>query len=399
MNRRSAVAASCGAVFALLTVFVAPAGAAPEGTQVVRGVRYRQFDVTGAAGTARAHLLTVDLGDRHVRVRLLHPGAVAARETVSRLTETAGAVAGVNGDFFDITETRHPGVEATGATSGPAVADGRAMKAAVPAGQRFGPTPPPGTTGREVVGVGIDHRARPGRLRLVGSVHTAAGTFALGGLNQYAVPQDSIGAFTMWWGTVSRARAVCGTDTDRAGGCDTDAREVAVRGGRVVTVSEGPGGGPIDRDTTVLLGRGGGARLLGGLSVGDRVRVRYGLVAGSVPYAFAIGGFPVLSRGEPLPGLDDTVAAVRTAVGITPGGRGLLLLALDGSADYRSGLTLAEEAGTLRRLGAAEGFNLDGGGSTELVTRERGGTVVIRSHPSGGAERPVPNGIGVFAVP
>ncbi|MGW5101305.1 phosphodiester glycosidase family protein [Streptomyces sp. NPDC004100] len=398
MDRRSAVVASCGAVFALLTVFVTPAGAAPDGSAVVRGVRYRQFDVAGAAGTARVHLLTVDLDDRHVRVRLLHPGAVAARETVSRLAETAGAVAGVNGDFFDITETQHPGVEATGASVGPAVADGRAMKAAVPPGQRFGPAPPPGTTGREVFGVGVDRRARPGRLRLVGSVRTATGTFPLGGLNQYALPQDSIGAFTMWWGTVSRARAVCGTDTDRAAGCDTDAREVAVRAGRVVSVSEGPGAGPIAPDTTVLLGRGSGARRLAGLSVGDRVRVRYGLVSGSVPYAFAIGGFPVLSGGEPLPGLDDRVSAVRTAVGVTPGGRRLLLLALDGSADYRSGLTVAEEAATLRTLGAAEGFNLDGGGSTELVTRERGG-IVIRSHPSGGAERPVPNGIGVFAVP
>ncbi|MEU9399595.1 phosphodiester glycosidase family protein [Streptomyces sp. NPDC048242] len=398
MNRRSAVVASCGAVLALLTVFVAPAGAAPDDGSVVRGVRYRQFDVAGAAGTARVHLLTVDLGDRHVRVRLLQPGAVAARETVSRLADAAGAVAGINGDFFDITETQHPGVEATGASVGPAVADGRPLKAAVPLGQRFGPTPPPGTTGREVFGVGIDRRARPGRLRLSGSVRTATGTFPLGGLNQYALPQNSIGAFTMWWGTTSRARAVCGTDTNRAAGCDTDAREVAVRGGRVVTVSEGTGGGPIDRGTTVLLGRGSGARQLGGLSVGDRVRVRYGLAAGSVPYAFALGGFPVLSRGEPLPGLDDTVSAVRTAVGVTPDGRGLLLLALDGSPAYRSGLTVAEEAATLRKLGAAEGFNLDGGGSTELVTRDQGG-IVIRNHPSGGAERPVPNGIGVFAAP
>ncbi|WP_343245820.1 phosphodiester glycosidase family protein [Streptomyces sp. SID4985] len=398
MNRRSAVVASCGAVLALLTVFVAPAGAAPDDGSVVRGVRYRQFDVAGAAGTARVHLLTVDLGDRHVRVRLLQPGAVAARETVSRLADAAGAVAGINGDFFDITETQHPGIEATGASVGPAVADGRPLKAAVPLGQRFGPTPPPGTTGREVFGVGIDRRARPGRLRLIGSVRTAAGTFPLGGLNQYALPQNSIGAFTMWWGTTSRARAVCGTDTNRAAGCDTDAREVAVRGGRVVTVSEGTGGGPIDRGTTVLLGRGSGARQLGGLSVGDRVRVRYGLAAGSVPYAFALGGFPVLSRGEPLPGLDDTVSAVRTAVGVTPDGRGLLLLALDGSPAYRSGLTVAEEAATLRKLGAAEGFNLDGGGSTELVTRDQDG-IVIRNHPSGGAERPVPNGIGVFAAP
>ncbi|MEV6933128.1 phosphodiester glycosidase family protein [Streptomyces sp. NPDC051132] len=118
-----------------------------------------------------------------------------------------------------------------------------------------------------------------------------------------------------------------------------------------------------------------------------------------VPYAFAIGGFPVLRGGAPLSGLDGETSAVRTAVGIKGGGRHLLLLALDGAAAYRGGLTVAEEADVMRSLGASDAFNLDGGGSTELVTREDdAAAVTVRSHPSGGAERPVPNGIGVFSA-
>lgn len=378
----------------------APAGAAQRGRRIAPGVTYRQFDIDAAAGEAHAHLLTVDLADPHVRVDLLYPGVVAARATVSRMAGSAGAVAGVNGDFFHISETQHPGVEATGASVGPAIAAGRVLKAAVPDGQRFGPALPPGAGTRDVLGVGTDHRARLDRLALTGSVTTPGGRIPLKGLNQYALPQDSVGAFTSRWGGASRRRAVCGTDARRSAPCSTDTYEVTVRGGRVVAVSGTPGGGSIPADGTVLVGREEGARRLRKLSVGDRVRVTHDLVAAAsrVPYRFAVGGFPVLRDGRPLPGLDGTTSAVRTVVGFTSGGLRMLLLVLDGASDYRTGLTLAEEAATLRGLGASDAFNLDGGGSSDLVTRDQGtGGVKVRNHPSGGVERPVANGIGVFS--
>ncbi|MGW2489889.1 phosphodiester glycosidase family protein [Streptomyces sp. NPDC001606] len=379
----------------------APAGAVPAGRRIAPGVTYRQFDVDAAAGTAHAHLLTVDLANPHVRVDLLHPGAVAARATVSRMADSAGAVAGVNGDFFNITESQHPGVEATGASVGPAVADGTVLKAAVPKGQRFGPALPPGTSTEDVLGVGTDRRARLDRLSLSGSVDTPEGRLALEGLNQYALPENSVGAFTHLWGSTSRERAVCGTDTERAAPCSTDTYEVTVTDGRVVSAADAPGSGPIAADSTVLVGREEGARQLRKLSVGDAVSVIHTLVAASgTPYAFAIGGFPVLRDGAPLTGLDDTTTAVRTVVGFKDGGQQLLLLVLDGAAAYRTGMTVAEEADTMRSLGATDAFNLDGGGSSELVTRDADASAVtVRNHPSGGAERAVANGIGVFSLP
>ncbi|MGW3204845.1 phosphodiester glycosidase family protein [Streptomyces sp. NPDC001135] len=380
----------------------APAGAAPAGERIAPGVTYRQFDVEAGAGTAHAHLLTVDLANPHVRVGLLHPGAVAARATVSVMADSAGAVAGVNGDFFHITETQHPGVVATGASVGPAIADGRVLKAAVPNGQRFGPTLPPGTNTRDVFGVGTDRRARLDRLSLVGHVATPEGTFALKGLNQYALAENSVGAFTSRWGSASRMRAVCGSDTQRSAPCSTDTYEVRVQGGRVVSASDTPGSGAIEADTTVLVGREEGAQQLRKLSLGDAVTVTHALVAASsgVPYACAIGGFPVLRDGEALSGLDDVTSTMRTVVGFKGGGQQLLILALDGAAAYRTGMTVAEEAATMRSLGASDAFNLDGGGSTELVTRDGGASAVtVRNHPSTGAERPVANGIGVFSTP
>jgi hypothetical protein len=51
------------------------------------------------------------------------------------MTAEAGAIAGVNADFFNISE-EHPGVTPTGSSDGPEIVDGHALKAAVPNSQR-----------------------------------------------------------------------------------------------------------------------------------------------------------------------------------------------------------------------------------------------------------------------
>ena len=59
---------------------------------------------------------------------------------------------------------------------------------------------------------------------------------------------------------------------------------------------------------------------------------------------------------------------------------------------------IAELSDLMGRIGADDAVNLDGGGSTTLVTRGPGETVpTVRNHPSGVAERPVANAIGVFS--
>ncbi|MGW7573922.1 phosphodiester glycosidase family protein [Streptomyces sp. NPDC054765] len=363
---------------------------------VAPGVAYGEFRMTVPRGLVHGHLLTVDLADPRVAVDLLYPGAVGARSPVSRMAADHGAVGAVNGDFFHITETQHPGVEATGAPVGPAVASGRQLKGAVPDGQRFGPVMPPGATTEDVIGVGYDHRARLDRLSLRGAVLTARGTLPLGGLNQYALPVGGIGAYTAQWGPASRVRATCGTDTDRAAPCSTDTAEVTVRHGRVTALEDVPGAGGVAAGSVVLVGREEGARQLRTLHIGEPVHLTPRLVGrGPVPLRFAVGGFPIVRDDEPVAGLDTVAVAVRTSAGIGDGGRVLYLMALDG-APGQTGLTVRELADLMAQLGARDAMDLDGGGSSTLVTGDRYGATV-RNHPSGGAERPVANAVGVFS--
>ena len=366
---------------------------------VAPGVTFQTFKVPTSHGSTRVYLVTADLNNPHVHAGLLYSGAVAARQTVLRMAEDQGAIAAVNGNFFDIDESEHPGVPATGAPSGPAVIDGYPLEAAVPAAQQFGWQPLRGDAGEDVVGVGTDGVARVARLTLRGDIRTPDATLPLGGLNQYALPVGSIGLFTPLWGTASRARAVCGTDTKRAAPCSRDTYEVTVRNGRVAVLSNTPGHGAIRANSIVLLGREAGADALRALPLGTPVQVDYSLEPSSgIPFAFALGAQPLLRAGRPVPGLDAATADPRTAVCIANGGHALTLLTTDGREGTSTGLTLTRLADLLSRLGCTDAANLDGGASTTLVTRTPStGRLTVRNTLDHGQERPVPNGVAIFS--
>ena len=97
---------------------------------------------------------------------------------------------------------------------------------------------------------------------------------------------------------------------------------------------------------------------------------------------------------------DDSDCHPRSAVGISRDGRFLLLMAIDGrQVGYSESATTRETAEWLRRLGAYDALNLDGGGSTTLVIEGPNGEPLRLNRPSGGAERPVANHLGVYARP
>lgn len=88
----------------------------------------------------------------------------------------------------------------------------------------------------------------------------------------------------------------------------------------------------------------------------------------------------------------------RSAVGISRDGRYLILMVIDGrQAGYSEGATTAETAEWIRRLGAHNALNLDGGGSSALVIEGPDGQPLTLNRPSGIFERQVANHLGVFA--
>jgi hypothetical protein len=121
----------------------------------------------------------------------------------------------------------------------------------------------------------------------------------------------------------------------------------------------------------------------------------------------AVGGFFIVLRdGRIVERLREPNAVLprhpRSAAGLSPDGRYLYLLAVDGRRPGSVGVTEAELAILLRQLGAADGLNFDGGGSTSFAMRFPGGKVrpvntPIHNHVPGW-ERGVASCLGIEAA-
>lgn len=144
---------------------------------VAPGIVLTSFDTFGRTGWLRVHVLNADLGDESVGVDLIADKVSGAR-ALSAATDAQHAVAAVNGDYFDITETY--------AAEGPEIQDGRLRKG----------TDQPST----VAAVGADRVARLADLVIAGTVTVAGTQRPLTALNSASVPADGISVFTPQWG-------------------------------------------------------------------------------------------------------------------------------------------------------------------------------------------------------
>ncbi|WP_426502597.1 phosphodiester glycosidase family protein [Dactylosporangium sp. McL0621] len=339
---------------------------------VAPGIALTSFDTFGRTGWTRVHVLNADLGRDAVSADLV-ADKVSEPRAMSVAAGAQHAVAAVNGDYFDITETF--------AAEGPEIQHGQLRKA----------TNQPST----VAALGADRVARLADLVLTGTVTVAGVARPLAAVNSATVPADGIAVFTGQWGAGPRTLI-------QDPGPYT---ELVVTAGTVTTVNRQITAAAVPQNGWILLGRGTAAAALAGARPGDAVTVSYTTQtnAGS-PLRMALGSGAVLVRDSvpvdfpPSTGNDEPKP--RTAIGWLDGGRRLLLVAVDGAANFSAGLSFDDTAKLLVRLGVTDAFMLDGGGSTELVARRPGdaGAGVVNT-PSDGHERPVPNGVGLFAAP
>lgn len=348
---------------------------------VAPGVTLRSFDrygpdaYTGAPTWLQADSLTVDL-TKGTTVDYLFPGQVAKGEPLTATANRAGAVAAVNGDFFDINNSTAP--------LGVGIQHGNLVQ-----------SPDAEGTWRQSSAIFTENGIGDiGEVLFQGTVKTPAGDQTLDGVNKPTLRTNGIEAFTPLWGTYCRCRATQGAPA---------VTEVEVTGNTVTAVRDAAGQGAIPDGTMILVGRDTAATTLKALQPGDTVSIDYqARTADDQKIHAAINGRQLLvvdgvaqkaSQGNNVP------AAPRTALGFSQDGRKMFLLSADGRQPaFADGLGLDELANMLIELGAYTAVNLDGGGSTTILAREPGGTTAqLENRPSDGAERSVPNGLGLFA--
>jgi hypothetical protein len=131
-------------------------------------------------------------------------------------------------------------------------------------------------------------------------------------------------------------------------------------------------------------------------------RARFNTPIGKVYNAIS-GNTMLVERGQALPGLDDTPQP-RTALALDKAGKRLIIVLVDGRQPrYSQGATLTELAEIIIENGGYFGMNLDGGGSSTLVSERRSGKPALLNSPIEhnipGQQRVVGNHLGIFANP
>ncbi len=339
-----------------------------DGWPVAPGVDYREWRFSTAAGPQRIHVVDVDPSVAGVSLDYVAHRRLRTRSTATRLlSRDAAAVAGVNGSFFDITDTGAPlgtGRSRTRRLLHAAAAGwNNAFYQAADGSYHVGPL----TLSAEIVG------------------HP---DWSVTGYNVPHARPDSITVYTAAWGPAAGRRVV---DDPQA-----KAREVHVRKGIVRRNSRQPIGERQFRGFLVL-GVGADAHLLKSLAVGTHLSAHWSL---DQPTQMAITGSQVLVRGGKVVATNDHVRAPRTAVGIDQDTGRVLLLALDGRQTGATGLTTRGWARVLAGLGIDDALNLDGGGSTTMVARDAAGASTgVVNVPSLGHQRDLPDALAVDYTP
>ncbi|WP_433374922.1 phosphodiester glycosidase family protein [Streptosporangium sp. CA-115845] len=301
--------------------------------------------------------------------------SVAKRETTSSMSKLTGAIAGVNGGFFNI----HTAKALQGDPVGVSVVGGRLLSEAVP--------------GRSGLVITQGRKARITELRTQVTAISSDGTKAeVNGINR-AAGSDELVLYTEEFGGK--------TATDGGIEAVIDAQ------GQVVKVRQA--GGIVARGTYVLHGTGLAAVWLQEHTQGTRMKLdtkvidlRTQRAIPLTPDTYIMGGGVGLVRNGRvrITAAADGHASInmmlrrhpRTMVGVDKSG-GLILATVDGRDPGISvGASMVEAAQLMRWLGAKQAINFDGGGSSVMVVGHK-----PVNRPSDGAERTV--GDALFITP
>ena len=331
--------------------------------RVAPGVTFTRWTQTDARGPIVAHLLTVDPSTPGLRIDYASEGSVRRVAPVRDILAADGAVAGVNGDFYDIGHTGAP------------LGLGKDRQRGLLHARQDG--------WNNAFFINRNGRAGIGDLPMTATV-VGHPRLHVTNLNSSFVTPGGLGLYTPRWGRTAGYSVTQGQH-ERV-------REVTVANGRVVR-NRGKLGNDQVIPGLVLVGRGdNAARLRTQLPKGTPVRVRWSLAGHP---QMAISGNHFLVHDGVIRAVDDRVMAPRTAVGVDSDTGEVLLLVVDGRSRQSRGYTMVELADLMVDLGADEAVNLDGGGSSTMVGRNRNGATAVLNTPSDGFQRWVSNAVAI----
>jgi trimeric autotransporter adhesin len=370
--------------YAADSTVVAPSLQLVDERIVSTGVTLRSYQWNGAA----VSVIAADLTNPYVKLDVMtgQAGQFPKRETVLNMSKQTGAIAGINADFFD------PG-NSNSSPFGPQVSNGTFMGSTMP-----------GLTGMYAFGITKDNQPVIDLFSFKGEALAANGQkYSFSVINK-TPGKYAMAMYTGAWGSKTRGS----NET-------TPPTEVLVADGIVQQISIGA---PIDglppQNGYILRTTGAGTDFVtANVRVGEPLVATYTLSPASPgllnaaytqdSFKMLIGGHTILvDQGVPAAFSRD-VSSIggtrsRSAVGFSQDAKTVYLVGVERS-NGAGGVKLGDLQKILVQLGVWKAVNLDGGGSTTVVSRPLGDfQAELVNKPEDGSMRKVVNGIGVYST-
>ena len=332
------------------------------------------------AGPVLAHILSIDLTEPgvHLGVVQAHNRLISSDETISHMANRTGALAGINGDYFEEGTTGRPiGME---------VINGLMMQS---------------PSAYAVFGITSLNQFTIGHETLNATIAAGTASFKLSSINHLVeLHEGKLGLITPALGAPIAVQGDTVVILQRDANSRNELTILSIQGAGTVL--------PAFVNRYALVGRGAaGAWLLTHLHKGFHISVNEQISPDKNLFQALGGGLVLIKNGALYQ--DHSTPTLRsayrrnpfTAVGISRDGKHAIFVVFDGrnSGQFRSrGVTSVQAAIFLLAQGAYQAMMFDGGGSSEMVARFSGyrGVSVV-NHLSGGRERLLANGLFVYA--
>ena len=332
------------------------------------GVHRAHIERFTSEGWQNLNVLTIDTTNQMNEIKaIFNTEGVSHRSNVRDMVNVSGAIAGVNGDYFNYQP--HP------STLGMIVNDGKLISSAQEGKNKL-PVFYQSSAGDSQLGY-IDQSVDILNQLTGAKYHVSGFNKAYGGYKYLSL-------LTRDWGRKS------------FGAKAANMTEVLVENGVVADIRTKGEPFDIPEDGYVLSQNNSP---LASLTLGTPLELQ---VTSNVDYKalkFAMGGGSIiLKNGVAMQtNIINKGRHPRTGIGVTQDGSKIVIITVDGRNGY-AGLTQKEFGEIFKSFGCYNAMNLDGGGSTTMVKKTKAmDKAEIINKPSGGTPRAVVSGVGVFS--
>ena len=323
--------------------------------QIMPGLNYTRYLRVDNRGMLTAYVLEADRSKFDLQLVLAGDSISSGRQKLKAIASAHQAVAAINGGYFALDGSLIGNTRINGQTAGTTYFD------------------------RTSLGFMPDGTLKLATSQYYGVVEIAGQKAYLSGVNCPRGENNTI-LYNSLFGNY--------TGTNEFG------KEYVVQNGKVIAINQA--NSFIPTDAQVISVHGTAQDAFAKVRIGDKISIgeNFGpeldsasTIVGAGPELLRNGQLHVTAVQEQFPSDIAKGRAPRTALGIKADGK-IILMVIDGRQSHSIGTTLTETAQLLQKFGAVNGFNLDGGGSSEMVLQGQ-----ILNSPSDGGERPVGSGL------